>query len=67
MAGADDLAHAHGEHVDPNLHRPAEVDQLIGDASRARQVLGWQPQVDFAGLVEMMVDADRERARAEKR
>jgi GDPmannose 4,6-dehydratase len=53
--------------VDPNLHRPAEVDQLIGDASRARDVLGWQPQVDFAGLVEMMVDADRERARAEKR
>ncbi|MGE0519920.1 MAG: GDP-mannose 4,6-dehydratase [Candidatus Binatia bacterium] len=43
---------------DPALRRPAEVDQLIGNASRARQVLGWQPSVSFPGLVHMMVDAD---------
>lgn len=41
-----------------HLRRPAEVDQLVGDASHARAVLGWQPSVDFAGLVHMMVDAD---------
>ncbi len=48
---------------DPALHRPAEVDQLIGDSSLARKVLGWQPEVDFSGLVKMMVDADLERVR----
>ena len=47
--------------VDPALIRPAEVDHLIGDAGKARRVLGWQPTVDFKGLVEMMVDADLER------
>jgi GDPmannose 4,6-dehydratase len=48
------------EHVrlDPALRRPAEVDHLIGDASRARATLGWAPSVDFRGLVTMMVDAD---------
>ncbi|MDG2041198.1 MAG: GDP-mannose 4,6-dehydratase [Ilumatobacter sp.] len=53
------------EHVktDPRFLRPAEVDHLIGDASRAQQQLGWQPNVDFAGLVTMMVDADIERHR----
>jgi GDPmannose 4,6-dehydratase len=44
--------------VDPQLLRPAEVDHLIGDASKAKRVLGWQPSVDFRQLVEMMVDAD---------
>ena len=44
--------------VDPAFLRPAEVDHLIGDASKARRVLGWEPQVDFKRLVEMMVDAD---------
>jgi GDPmannose 4,6-dehydratase len=44
--------------IDPRFLRPAEVDHLIGDASKARRVLGWQPSVDFAGLVRMMVDAD---------
>jgi GDPmannose 4,6-dehydratase len=44
--------------TDPKLLRPAEVDHLIGDATKARTVLGWQPSVDFKGLVEMMVDAD---------
>jgi GDPmannose 4,6-dehydratase len=47
--------------VDPALMRPAEVDHLLGDASKARQTLGWKPQVDFRQLVEMMVDADLER------
>jgi GDPmannose 4,6-dehydratase len=47
--------------VDPALIRPAEVDHLIGDASKARRVLGWQPTVDFRGLVEMMVDDDLSR------
>jgi GDPmannose 4,6-dehydratase len=43
---------------DPRFLRPAEVDQLIGDSSKARKVLGWEPTVDFEGLVTMMVDAD---------
>lgn len=43
---------------DPALRRPAEVDHLIGDASKARTVLGWQPEVSFSSLAEMMVDAD---------
>ncbi|HZP41393.1 MAG TPA: GDP-mannose 4,6-dehydratase [Candidatus Binatia bacterium] len=46
---------------DPALLRPAEVDRLIGDASKARRVLGWAPRVGFAELVEMMVRADLER------
>ena len=48
------------DHVveDPALIRPAEVDHLLGDASRARTELGWMPTVDFQGLVELMVDAD---------
>jgi GDPmannose 4,6-dehydratase len=44
--------------VDKSHVRPAEVDQLIGDATRARRVLGWAPKVSFRNLVEMMVDAD---------
>ena len=47
--------------VDSNLLRPAEVDHLIGDSSKARQRLKWTPAVDFKGLVEMMVDADLQR------
>jgi GDPmannose 4,6-dehydratase len=43
---------------DPKLLRPAEVDHLIGDSSKARQKLAWTPEVDFRGLVTMMVDAD---------
>jgi len=45
---------------DPALLRPAEVDHLIGDASKARSVLGWAPRVTFAALIEMMVRADLE-------
>ena len=44
--------------IDPRLFRPAEVDQLIGDASRARQQLGWHPRVSFEELVSMMVEND---------
>ena len=44
--------------VDPRFLRPAEVDHLIGDASKAHKELGWRPEVDFKGLVHMMVDAD---------
>jgi GDPmannose 4,6-dehydratase len=43
---------------DPKLLRPAEVDHLIGDSSKARQQLGWTPEVDFQALVGLMVDAD---------
>jgi GDPmannose 4,6-dehydratase len=43
---------------DPRLLRPADVDVLIGDASRARERLGWRPRGDFRSLIEMMVDAD---------
>jgi GDPmannose 4,6-dehydratase len=49
---------------DPALLRPAEVDHLLGDSTKARQQLGWTPQVDFKQLVEMMVDADVERLSA---
>jgi GDPmannose 4,6-dehydratase len=48
------------QHVrqDPALLRPAEVDHLLGDSTKARKQLGWVPSVDFKTLVEMMVDAD---------
>jgi len=45
---------------DPKFYRPAEVDQLVGDASKARRVLGWEPKVSFEELIHMMVDADME-------
>ena len=47
--------------TDPEFIRPAEVDLLVGDSSKARATLDWKPEVDFAGLVNMMVDADLER------
>jgi GDPmannose 4,6-dehydratase len=53
--------------VDPDLYRPAEVDHLRGDASKARAAFGWEPQVPFEKLVEMMVDADVERHRQQSR
>lgn len=49
---------------DPAFMRPAEVDLLVGDPTKAREVLGWQPKVGFRELVEMMVDADLAIARA---
>ena len=48
---------------DPRFMRPAEVDHLIGDASKAREVLGWKPRVSFPELVALMVDADLEATR----
>ncbi|MBI2549653.1 GDP-mannose 4,6-dehydratase [Candidatus Woesearchaeota archaeon] len=50
--------------VDKKFFRPAEVDHLIADASKARKVLGWKPKVNFEKLVHMMVDADLERLKA---
>jgi GDPmannose 4,6-dehydratase len=47
--------------TDPRFVRPAEVDTLLGDASHARKVLGWEPQTTFTELVHMMVDADMKR------
>jgi len=47
--------------LDPKFLRPAEVDHLIGDASKGRAALGWRPEVDFPALVRMMVDADLSR------
>jgi GDPmannose 4,6-dehydratase len=44
--------------VDPRFYRPAEVDALIGDASKARRVLGWAPEISFEDLVASMVEAD---------
>ena len=44
--------------VDPKFHRPAEVDLLLSDPSKAKRALGWQPKVAFGELVTMMVDAD---------
>jgi GDPmannose 4,6-dehydratase len=52
--------------VDPALLRPAEVEHLLGDASKAKNELGWTPSVDFKQLVEMMVDADLARVGAKK-
>jgi GDPmannose 4,6-dehydratase len=49
---------------DPSLMRPAEIDLLVADASKARDVLGWAPQTTFEELVRMMVDADLERLSA---
>ncbi len=60
-----DLAFAHAGlswekyvEIDPRYYRPAEVDLLIGDASKARRQLGWEPKTKFADLVKLMVDAD---------
>jgi GDPmannose 4,6-dehydratase len=50
--------------IDPGLLRPAEVDHLIGDSSKAKTVLGWEPTVSFEQLVTMMVDADLARLSA---
>jgi GDPmannose 4,6-dehydratase len=46
--------------IDPRYYRPAEVDLLVGDSSKARQKMGWQPKVTFTELAKLMVDADIE-------
>jgi GDPmannose 4,6-dehydratase len=43
---------------DPRFVRPAEVDELVGDATKANNELGWEPEISFESLVKMMVDAD---------
>jgi GDPmannose 4,6-dehydratase len=67
-----DIAFAHaglkaGDYVktDPAFMRPAEVDHLVGDATKAREKLGWEPKISFEKLVEIMVDADLERLAGE--
>ena len=50
--------------LDPAFLRPAEVDHLIGDPAKARKELGWEPSVNFKGLVTMMVDADMARLKS---
>jgi GDPmannose 4,6-dehydratase len=52
--------------VDPRFVRPADVDMLVSDAGKARQVLGWEPSISFGELVAMMVDADLKRLQAEE-
>jgi GDPmannose 4,6-dehydratase len=52
---------------DERFLRPAEVDLLMGDASKARRILGWQPKVNFPQLVGIMIDADLELAERERR
>jgi len=52
--------------IDERYYRPAEVDVLIGDYSKAKEKLGWEPKVRFKELVRMMVDADRERGKLEE-
>jgi GDP-D-mannose dehydratase len=44
--------------IDPRYFRPTEVDLLVGDASKARRKLGWEPKITFKELVRTMVDAD---------
>jgi GDPmannose 4,6-dehydratase len=61
-----DLAWEDHVEVDPRYFRPAEVDVLEGDSTKAREVLGWKAEVDFDGLVEMMVASDLELAKQER-
>ncbi len=50
---------------DAKYTRPSEVDVLLGDPTKAREILGWKPEVDFRGLIKMMVESDLELARRE--
>jgi len=52
--------------IDKNFYRPAEVNMLMGDYSKAKKKLGWKPKVKFEGLVKMMVDADLKRLKGRK-
>ncbi len=67
--GLDEKGHAADGRVlveiDPEFFRPAEVDALIGDATKARERLGWTPTTSFESLVEMMVDHDLAEIEAE--
>jgi len=44
--------------IDPNYYRPAEVDLLVGDYSKAKRMLGWEPKTKFLDLAKLMVDTD---------
>ncbi len=48
---------------DPRFMRPAEVDELVGDSSKALRQLGWQPRISFEAMIQEMVEADLERWR----
>ncbi|MCH8852866.1 MAG: GDP-mannose 4,6-dehydratase, partial [Planctomycetes bacterium] len=61
--GLLDLDYRDHVEIDPRYYRPTEVDMLQGDATRAREELGWQPKVSFDELVRMMVEHDYERER----
>ena len=50
--------------LDPRFLRPAEVEHLIGDASKAREKLGWEPRTSFEEMIRLMVDADLELLRS---
>ena len=52
--------------IDKRYFRPTEVDALLGDASKARKILGWQPKVSFEKLIDMMIEADMDLAKKEK-
>ena len=52
--------------IDPAFHRPAEVDILLGDASKARDKLGWEPQIALDQLIREMVDADWRASKASR-
>jgi GDPmannose 4,6-dehydratase len=52
--------------IDPRYFRPTEVDLLMGDYSKARDLLGWEPKTTFADLTQLMVEADWEQAREER-
>jgi GDPmannose 4,6-dehydratase len=52
--------------VDPRYYRPAEVEHLMGDATKARTVLGWEPEITFDELVRLMIEHDLELARREQ-
>jgi len=61
-----DLDYREFVRIDRRYFRPTEVDVLLGDADKARRILGWKPKVSFDGLVDMMVAADLELARKER-
>ncbi len=52
--------------IDPNYYRPTEVDLLVGDYSKAKRILGWEPKTKFVDLVKLMVDADVELLKEER-
>jgi len=65
--GVDPKSGAVRVEIDPRYLRPTEVDLLLGDATKARQQLGWKPAIDFDALVKLMVDADLALAKREAR